>query len=257
MLTGGCIPMAKTPAYLAIAAELRAEIQSGALAAGAKLPSETKLMTRFGVSRTVAKWAISVLKGEGLVEGRAGSGVYVQATRRLVRRAPGRDVRSSSGSTSPFARDAARAGQQATWEHESRHEQADERIAVRLGVEPGTPVMRTAYRFLSDGEPVQLSTSYEPLSITGGTPVEWPEGGTAVGVVARMDAIGVRVDEFEERISSRPALDAEADALRLPGRPADVYEIDRTYFAGGTPVETATIVLPRGRYELIYRIPVD
>ncbi|WP_433128598.1 GntR family transcriptional regulator [Micromonospora sp. CA-240977] len=249
--------MAKTPAYLAIAAELRAEIQSGALAAGEKLPSETTLMTRFSVSRTVAKWAISVLKGEGLVQGRPGSGVYVRSARRLVRHAHGRDMRGGPGPTSPFARDAARAGQLATWEHDSRHDLADDPIAVRLGIEQGAPVMRTAYRFLSDGEPIQLSTSYEPLSITGGTPVEWPEAGTAVGVVARMDAIGVHVDEFEERISSRPATAVEAEALGLPGRPADVYEITRTYYAAGVPVETADIVLPRGRYELVYRIRVD
>ncbi|MEV7986143.1 GntR family transcriptional regulator [Micromonospora sp. NPDC085948] len=249
--------MAKTPAYLAIAAGLRAEIQSGTLAAGAKLPSETTLMNRFAVSRTVAKWAIAVLKGEGLVEGRAGSGVYVRAARRLTRHAHGRDMRGGPGSTSPFARDAARAGQQATWEHDSRHDLADDLIAVRLGVEPGAPVMRTAYRFLSDGEPIQLSTSYEPLGVTGDTPVEWPEAGAAVGVVARMDAIGVHVDEFEERINSRPASDAEAEALGLPGRPADVYEINRTYYAAGVPVETADIVLPRGRYELVYRIRVD
>ncbi|MGC4814047.1 GntR family transcriptional regulator [Micromonospora sp. DT228] len=249
--------MAKTPAYLAIAAELRAEIQSGTLSAGAKLPSETTLMNQFGVSRTVAKWAIAVLKGEGLVEGRAGSGVYVRAARQLVRHAHGRDMRGGPGPTSPFARDAARAGQQATWEHDSRHDLADDLIAVRLGVEPGAPVMRTAYRFLSDGDPIQLSTSYEPLGVTGGTPVEWPEAGAAVGVVARMDAIGKHVDEFEERINSRPASDAEAEALGLPGRPADVYEISRTYYAAGVPVETADIVLPRGRYELVYRIRVD
>ncbi|GAB3951060.1 GntR family transcriptional regulator [Micromonospora vulcania] len=248
--------MPRTPAYLAIAAELRAQIQSGALPAGAKLPSETKLMQQYEVSRTVAKWAISVLKGEGIVEGRAGSGVYVRAARRLVRHAHGRDLRTAAGPTSPFGRDATRAGQQGSWEHDSRHDLADSQIAVRLGVEPGTPVMRTTYRFLADGEPIQLSTSYEPLGVTGGTSVEWPEAGAAVGVVARMDVIGVHVDEFEERINSRPALEAETEALGLPTR-ADVYEIERTYYAAGKPVETANIVLPRGRYELVYRIRVD
>ncbi|MGC4855044.1 GntR family transcriptional regulator [Micromonospora sp. DT4] len=247
--------MAKTPAYLAIAAELRAQIQSGALPAGAKLPSETKLMQQYGVSRTVAKWAISVLKAEQLVEGRAGSGVYVRSTRQLVRQAHGRELRAAPGPTSPFARDAARAGQRGTWEHDSRHAVADEQIAVRLGIEPGAALMRTSYRFLADGEPIQLSTSYEPLSITGGTVVEWPEDGAAVGVVARMDAIGVHIDEFEERINSRPASEAEVTVLGLPSR-ADVYEINRTYFADGLAVETADIVLPRGRYELVYRIPV-
>ncbi|QKW16711.1 GntR family transcriptional regulator [Verrucosispora sp. NA02020] len=248
--------MPRTPAYLVIAAQLRSEILSGHLTAGAKLPSESDLMRQHEVSRTVAKWAIAVLKGEGLVEGRAGSGVYVREARRLVRHAHGRDMRGGGGPTSPFARDAGKAGQQATWEHDSRHDQADERIADRLGVPPGTPVMRTAYRFLADGEPIQLSTSYEPLSITEGTPVEWPEGGAATGVVARMDAIGVRVDEFVERITLRAAQTNEVKALGLPLRSAFVHVIERTYYADGMPVETADIVLPGGRYELVYRVPI-
>ncbi|MGK5441080.1 GntR family transcriptional regulator [Micromonospora sp. URMC 105] len=248
--------MPTPPAYLKIAADLRAAIMSGDLPAGAKLPSETALMRRYGTSRTVAKWAVAVLKGEGIVEGRAGSGVYVRDNRRLVRHACGRDLRSGSGPTSPFARDAARAGQQSTWEHDSRHDRADERIAARLGVEPGAAVMCTAYRFLADGEPIQLSTSYEPLAITQGTPVEWPEDGVALGVVARMDSIGVPVDEVVERVSLRAATAGEVDALRLPAR-TFVHTIERTYLAGGMPVETADIVLPGGRYDLVYRIPID
>lgn len=247
--------MPTPPAYLKIAADLRAAITSGDLAAGAKLPSETGLMRQYGVSRTVAKWAIAVLKGEGIVEGRAGSGVYVRDTRRLVRHAQGRDIRAGGGPTSPFARDAARAGQQGTWEHDSQHDQADDRIAARLGVDPGAPVMRTAYRFRADGEPIQLSTSYEPLAITRGTPVEWPEAGAALGVVARMDAIGVRVTEVVERVSLRAATAGEAEALSLPAR-AFVHTIERTYYAGDLPVETADIVLPGGRYDLVYRIPI-
>ncbi|MFI7205348.1 GntR family transcriptional regulator [Micromonospora aurantiaca (nom. illeg.)] len=248
--------MSNTPAYLAIAADLRAAILSGELPAGAKLPSESGLMRQYDVSRTVAKWAIAVLKGEGIVEGRAGSGVYVRDTTRLVRHAPGRDVRSGDGPTSPFARDAADAGQQGTWEHDSRHEKADERIAARLGVEPGAPVMRTSYRFLADGEPTQLSVSYEPLAVTEGTPVEWPEDGSVKGVVARMDTIGVRVDEVVECVSLRSATAEEVEALNLPAR-TFVHTIERTYTAGGTPVETADIVLPGGRYELVYRLPID
>ncbi|SDZ04387.1 GntR family transcriptional regulator [Micromonospora pattaloongensis] len=249
--------MPNTPAYLRIAAELRARILSGELEPGAKLPSETTLMAEYGVGRTVAKWAISVLKGEGLVEGRAGSGVYVREVHRLVRHAYGRDVRTGSGPTSPFARDAATAGQHATWEHESAHADADERIATRLGIEPGDPVMRTDYRFLANGEPIQLSTSWEPLAITGDTSVEWPEAGAAVGVVARMDAIGIHVDEFTERVTARPAHDDEIARLALSPRGAHVLVIERTYHAAGRAVETADIVFPGDRYELVYRVPVD
>jgi GntR family transcriptional regulator len=245
------------PAYLRIAADIRDRIVAGDLGPGDKLPTEAQLMAEHGVSRTVAKWAISVLKGEGLVEGRRGSGVYVRLPRRMTREAHGRHLRVPGGSTSPFARDAARAGRRGAWEHDSTHEQAAERIAVRLSVEPGAPVMCTTYRFLADGEPIQLATSWEPLAITAGTPVEWPENGAAVGVVARMDAIGVQVDEFVERVTARPASAREREALRLPARAGNLLAIERTYLAGGVPVETADIVFPGDRYELVYRVPVD
>jgi GntR family transcriptional regulator len=245
------------PAYLRIAADLRASILSGRLAPDSKLPSETQLMTQYGVSRTVAKWAVSVLKGEGLVEGRRGSGTYVRSVRRLVRQAHGRDQRSSSGPTSPFARDVSRGGQKWTWRYQSDHDEADGDTARRLAIEPGDPVMSTRYVFLADDEPIQMSHSREPLAITGGTPVEWPEAGAAVGVVARMDVIGRRIDESVERVTARPAAPGEAEALRLPARAPLVFVIERTYYANAVPVETADIVIPGDRYELVYRLPVN
>jgi DNA-binding GntR family transcriptional regulator len=245
------------PAYLHVAAELRARITSGELAPGDKLPTETQIIATYGVSRTVAKWAISVLKGDGLVEGRRGSGVYVRQVRRLTRHGQGRSQRTSPGSTSPFARDAADSGHRGSWDHQSAHAVADLDIAHRLGIEPRDPVMVTRYVFRADGEPIQMSTSYEPLAITGGTPVEWPEDGAAVGVVARMDAIGVRIDDSEERVTARAAQPHEAEALSLPQRGAYVLVVQRSYFAAGRAVETADIVFPGDRYELVYRVPID
>ena len=77
--------MPEEPGYLRIAADLRARISAGDLPPGAKIPTETALMAEYGVSRTVAKNAVLILKSDGLVEGRRGSGVYVSAVRRLVR----------------------------------------------------------------------------------------------------------------------------------------------------------------------------
>ena len=44
---------------------------------GSRLPSELKMASRFGVSRTVIREAVSRLKSEGLVESRQGSGIFV------------------------------------------------------------------------------------------------------------------------------------------------------------------------------------
>jgi GntR family transcriptional repressor for pyruvate dehydrogenase complex len=48
------------------------------LAPGSRLPSEMNMASRFGVSRTVIREAVSRLKSEGLVESRQGSGVFVR-----------------------------------------------------------------------------------------------------------------------------------------------------------------------------------
>lgn len=248
---------AEPPAYLQIAADLRGRIVSGELAPGAKLPSESRLMAQFGVSNTVTKRAVAVLKAEGLVEGRHGSGVYVRQVRRVVRDSQGRGQRTQPGSTSPFARDVAGSGQQASWEHDSGEIACPENVAARLGVEPGTAVMRTRYRYLADGVPVQLATSYEPLAVTRGTPVELPEDGAAVGVVARMDAIGVRVDECVEAVIARAAHPEEIELLQLPAGGALMMVVERTYRSAGAAVETADIVLAADRYQLVYRWPVE
>ena len=64
-----------------VAQQLAAEIHTGRLAPGAKLPPEARLVEQFQVSRTVVREAMSRLKSLGLVDSRQGSGVFVSATR--------------------------------------------------------------------------------------------------------------------------------------------------------------------------------
>lgn len=249
--------MPDVPAYLRIAADIRARIVSGELPPGARIPTHAQIEEDYGVSSTVARTAMSLLKSEGLVEGRFGSGVYVRKVQRITRQSTHRNTRNTSGTTSPFARDVGAAGHESRWEHLSERGAADEDIAQRLAIELGDPVLRTRYRFFAGDEPIQMSTSWEPLAITGGTPVELPEEGAAVGVVARMDVIGVHIDEFTETVVARPAFPDELTALALSLRGATVLAVERTYYAAGRPVETADIVFASDRYELQYRASVD
>ncbi|BCL17236.1 GntR family transcriptional regulator [Micromonospora sagamiensis] len=246
------------PNYQRVVDDLRSRILSGQLGPGDKLPTEKELQQRWGFSTTIIKHALTLLRSEGLIEGRRGSGNYVRDRTQLVRRAHSRDMRKRLGSTSPFARDSEAAGKQPTWEANSRRIPATPRIAGRLGLQTGDLVMHTTYRYLADGVPIQLADSYEPLSITGGTPIEYPEQGPVIGVVARMDFIGVNIDRYVEEVTSRPAVPEEADALELDRRGGRwVIAIERTYYAGQTAVEFADIVFPGDRYRLIYEVPVD
>ncbi len=131
-------------------------------------------------------------------------------------------------------------------------------IAARLGAQPSDPAMRTAYTFLRDGEPVMLSTSWEPAALTSGTAVMFPEEGPYAGrgVVERMAVIGQQITYAEETVTARPVLATEAERLGIrPG--ATVLTIARTYHTAERPVETADIVIPVERYALTYEIPVE
>jgi DNA-binding FadR family transcriptional regulator len=56
------------------------DILKGAFPPGSRLPSETDLSDRFGVSRPVIRDALARLRLDGLVEARRGSGTYVLTT---------------------------------------------------------------------------------------------------------------------------------------------------------------------------------
>ncbi len=56
---------------------LAAGIRAGGLVAGDKLPTESEIMQRFGVSRTVVRESLSRLQASGLVETRHGIGTFV------------------------------------------------------------------------------------------------------------------------------------------------------------------------------------
>ena len=64
------------PKYLQIVESLRQGIESGRYRNGVRLPSESDLVRRFGVSRMTVVKAMQQLRQEGLLTRRAGSGTY-------------------------------------------------------------------------------------------------------------------------------------------------------------------------------------
>jgi hypothetical protein len=144
-----------------------------------------------------------------------------------------------------------------SWEHQTDQVPAPRLVARRLRLAAEEPVIRTRYLLTADGSPVQLAVSYEPASLTGGTAVPQPEEGPFAGrgVIERMRAIGVEVDQVIEDISVRACLSEEAAALGIPAGAA-VFAVSREHRAGDRPVETAEIVVAADRFRLRYRIPV-
>jgi len=74
----GFSPVTVTRSYEQVVDQIAAEIRSGRLSRGQRLPTERELGASFGVSRGVVREAVKVLGAMGLVEPRQGSGLYVR-----------------------------------------------------------------------------------------------------------------------------------------------------------------------------------
>ncbi|MGX1128539.1 GntR family transcriptional regulator [Streptomyces glaucescens] len=248
--------MPREAPYLAVADALRARVVAGEWGIGERLPSRVRLAEEYGVGRNVVQRAMDRLIIEGLLEGRAGSGTYVRMPRERLRLVRSRH-RDRRGGSSPWWRERGRAD---AWDaHSQVRVPAPEAIAERLAIAHGDLCVTTHYEFLADRQPVQLSESWEPMAITGGTPVVLPETGPLAGkgVVERMRSIGVTVETVVE--VPRPARATRAQANLLGISPGDlVLRIERTlHDTDGRPVETADIVIPDARREVVYEFGVD
>jgi DNA-binding GntR family transcriptional regulator len=244
-----------SPTYQRIADDLRRSILDGTFAPGARLPSRHDLARQYEVSDRVGMEAVRLLIAEGFVESKSGSGSYVRRRPEMQRLTRSWYTERIGGS--PFRASMEAAGRPGTWESSSERAAMTPAIAGRLGAQDGDPAMRTRYTFTSGDEQVMLSESWEPLALTQGTAVMFPEEGPHAGrgVVERMAEIGQRITGAEEVVSARPAFAAEAG--RLGTRPGSlVLTIARTYRTAERAVETADIVIPVERYALVYEVPV-
>jgi DNA-binding GntR family transcriptional regulator len=241
--------------YEQIADVLREKITDGSLQPGDRLPTQDALSTEFDVSRIVARKALDILEGEGLIDRARGEGAFVRRYQPLVRRSA---LHYQSNPGAPFAEEALASERIPSYSHTSRPEPANKDVARRLGIELYANVMHTHYVSSANGEPMMIVDSYEPMSITKGTIIERPEEGPhmAAGLVDRFTAIGWRPTSVVERLRSRMPQPSETEALRLrPGIP--VIIISRTTFAGAIPVEVADLLIDAHRYEFEYSLPVD
>ena len=77
--TGSHPQFTRVSAAEAVLADLRGAIERGELAVGARLPAESALAVRYGVSRAVVREALRSCETLGLTRTRTGSGTYVIA----------------------------------------------------------------------------------------------------------------------------------------------------------------------------------
>jgi GntR family transcriptional regulator len=254
--TTGVDPASDRPVYQQIADRLRSAIRSGELGARARLPSERELTEAYGVTRMTVRQALEVLKTEGLVTAEHGRGVFVRPHPPIQRKAFDRFARAN--------RERGKAAYLAEMEEEGRRPEvqvlsvepvpAAADVANRLGLREGDRVLMRRRRYLADGQPTEVATSYIPWEFAEGTKMAELDTGPG-GIYARLEERGHELGRFTEEVTSRMPLPEEARALQLPSG-VPVFRLVRTaYDTEGRPVEICDTVMVADRWVLLYELP--
>lgn len=238
-----------------IAAELRASILAGDYPPGVPLPSRAELTERFHVSPMTARNAVEILRAEGLVELKRGSGVYARAQRPMLRSARNRLSRAErAAGRGAFTTDAHTGGWTPRCEVTVRTEPATDTLADQLVIDPGEELLVRDRTMSAGFEVVQLATSYLPAAIA--TPEMHEEDSGPGGIYARLEEAGHELDRFEETVRIGQAAVEEAETFGVAAGTA-VFRLTRRAFTIERVVEVNNITMLGDRFTLVYDLPAD
>lgn len=234
--------------YRELAAEFRAQIQSGALAPGDLLPSEQTLMDGRGLARSTVRQAYDLLKAEGLAASKQGKGVYALNPKKIVRNAQKR-----------LSREVWESGR-SIWSIDLEGREPNAAVEVDGDVEAPAyirgvlgedRVCRRRRVFSLDDRTLMVATSYLSAALARSAGIDQADTGPG-GMYARLADIGRAPVDAKERIRARIAMPDEVDVLEL-GAGACVIVIERTVTdAEGRILEVNEMTLDAARYVLEY-----
>ncbi|MFD9246844.1 GntR family transcriptional regulator [Streptomyces sp. NPDC059556] len=221
--------------YAEIARSFAKKIQDGELSPGDRMPTLREVMETWGVSMATASRAYKELKARGLTHGSSGAGTVV----------------SQPGSPTIAARVKAHAatGRALDADESSKILEigtvgADETVASRLDVAPGTPVYVRRRVVSRGGTPVHMSSSYYLPEVIEATPELTEPVSTGGSRELAAERLGSPQARVLEEVSSRLATDPEKAALGLTGDSVIVTQVIRTVtLADGRIVEVAVRVV--------------
>jgi GntR family transcriptional regulator len=238
------------PSYERMAGALRDAILAGELAG--RLPSLDALAHQYGATRDVARRAVDILRGEGLVVSFQGKGTYVRVFERITRRSPGRLTQQHWG-TGQQIQDHDTGPRPRTADVVVGDVPAPDFVAEALGVTEGDPVLFRSRRFLVERRPVQLAVSYLPMDLATSARLMFTDTGPG-GIYARLAELGHAPVRFTERVTGRSPRPDEVERLEMTTAVGTiVFEITRyAYAESGRCVEVNRMILDCAAYELVY-----
>lgn len=199
----------KAPLYFQLASQILDGIESGTYPVGSKIPSERELIESSGFSRITVRKAIDELESQGVVRRVQGIGTYV-CEKKLIQ---------DLGSMYSFSREMRRIGK-VTTTHVILNEEAsaDHRVAKRLGLEDGSPVVLVRrLRCSEDESPIMVESTYFKLPEFSYVLDFDLERNSLYGLLE--DGHGIVIDRAKESFQACELDDCEARLLgSTPGR---------------------------------------
>ena len=231
------------PLYMQVVRQLRAQIASGELRDGDRLPSQRQMMARWHISMQTASKVIGAMKTEGIAIPSVGRDTLVApgAAARIAAAAQGAsNVHATSLAPAPGATvTAVTAGKTA----------APAPVAELLGIPSGRRALRRTETRGADGQPASITTAWYPPAIADAAPRLAEPQPLPAGTLAYItEATGARPARALEEHAAAAAGDDTAAPLGItPGAPVLITRA-RHHTADGKLIQYAETITPAGHW---------
>jgi GntR family transcriptional regulator len=225
------------PRHQQIAADLRAQIMSGDLPPGTKLPSTQHMVQRYAAANATIQHALAALKDEGFVYSQVGKGVYV------------RDKQPFAVQVAAYLAPAPRGYAYRLLDVTEIRPPVE--ITEALNLADNGPAILRKRLALHNGEPVELSWSYYPAEIAAHSSLA-RRAKILGGAPQALETLGYPQRDFADRLSARLPTTEELETLELPADVPVIRQFRIIYSDHGRPVEASILVKGAHLYELMY-----
>jgi GntR family transcriptional regulator len=230
------------PLYMQVTRQIRAQIASGELAEGERIPSQREMMQHWRISMQTASKVIGALKTERLAIPSVGRDTVVApgAAARIATASAGTAHAAAEPPAAPNLETRATAAMTA----------APPEVATTLGIPARQPALRREETRLDNGQPVSITTTWIPRAIAAKTPRLADSQPIPSGTLAYIaEATGNRVARVAEEHAATAADTAAAKTLSVPPGSPVLVTRRQHHTANGQLIAYTETITPAGNWD--------
>ena len=229
------------PLYMQVVRQLRAQIASGELTDGDRLPSQREMMARWHISMQTASKVIGAMKTEGIAVPSVGRDTIVAPG------AAGRIAAAAKGATHAPVPPPPAPGAAVT-SADAAKTAAPAHVAEILGIPTGRRALRRHETRNGDGQAASITTFWYPPAIADRAPRLADSQALPAGTLAYIiETTGTRPTRIEEEHDAALADDDSAAVLGIAPGSAVLITRTRYYATDGKLIEYAETTIPAGQ----------